>query len=146
MAMTDVPPKGSVIVYPYLWLDQARAGETEGRRARPVCMVLKVHDQIAGLNHLLLLAISSKPPSLGQKALEIPDTERRRVKLDVDAKAWVYVSEYNYDIAGKSFYFEPGVEPLGRFSAAFRQQVATALQPIVGVGGARVERTRDFDR
>jgi hypothetical protein len=77
----EVPPRGSVIHYPYLWAAQRDRGETEGRKSRPTCVVLRIHDRERDLHTLLLLAISSQPPGKDQIALQVPDTERRRAGL-----------------------------------------------------------------
>ena len=90
---SEVPPQGSVITYPYLWANQRDAGEAEGRKARPVCLVLHLHDAEQDLHHLVLLAITSSPPRLNQRALEIPETERRRAGLTRYPRAWVVVSD-----------------------------------------------------
>ena len=137
-----VPPQGSVITYPYLWAAQRDAGETEGRKVRPVCLVLRVHDPEQKLHHLVLLAITSRPPSRNQHALEIPDMERRRAGLTRYPRAWIIVSEYNYDIAERSYYYEPQTSPLGTFSMAFLREVASALRARVAKAVARVDRTR----
>ncbi|MCE3289822.1 MAG: hypothetical protein K0R83_1834, partial [Caulobacter sp.] len=124
----EAPPRGSVIVYPYLWLRQAQAGETEGRKDRPCCLSLAIEDSRTGEHHLMLLAISSQPPSGDQKAIEIPATERRRAGLTRYPAAWIVTSEFNYDIAERSFYFDPSLPALGRFSAEFLKLVAQAVQ------------------
>src|SRR5882672_10616057 len=100
--VSDVPPQGSIITYPYLWVAQRDAGESEGRKDRPVCMILNIRDPERDIHHLVLLAISSQLPHSDQAALEIPDTERRRGGLTRYPRAWVVVSEYNYDIAERS--------------------------------------------
>jgi hypothetical protein len=56
--------------------------------------------------------------------------------------AWVYVSEFNRDVAEESFYFEPNARRLGAFSSAFVLQVSRALAARVQEGAARaVERS-----
>ena len=54
--------------YPYLWLRQHKAGETEGRKSRPVGVSLSVKDK-RGNTHLALLPISTKAPLNNQVAL-----------------------------------------------------------------------------
>ena len=137
----EVPPQGSVIAYPYLWVTQRDAGEVEGRKTRPVCLVLRLHDAELDFHHLVLLAITSRPPSPDQRALEIPDTERRRAGLTRYPRAWVVVSEYNYDIAERSHYYDPAAPPLGTFSKPFLREVATALRATLAKGTTRVDRT-----
>jgi hypothetical protein len=136
------PAQGSVIVYPYLWARQRDAGETEGRKTRPACVVLRLRDRQQALHHLVILAISSKPPAENQRAIEIPDTERQRAGLSRYPRAWVIVSEYNYDVVERSWYYEARKPPLGAFSAPFLHQIATALQPIFSRVDVRIDRTR----
>lgn len=135
---TNPPPTGSVIRYPYLWVRQAASGETEGRKDRPCCLAIRVERE--GLHHLILLAISSKPPASDQSAIEIPDIERRRGGLSRYPAAWLVVSEYNYDIAEESYYLDPAGKVLGAFSPPFMANVARVLRPLLTARGARVNR------
>jgi hypothetical protein len=138
---SEGPPQGSIISYPYLWAAQRDAGETEGRKSRPTCLVLRIHDAERNVHHLMLLAISSQPPNKDQAALEIPDTERRRAGLSRYPRAWIIVSEYNYDVAEQSWYYEPNTPPLGTFSGPFLKEVAKALRASLRKAAARVDRT-----
>jgi hypothetical protein len=139
---TEPPPQGTVILYPYLWASERSAGETEGRKPRPACLILRVHDPARAIHHLALLAITSQPPRRTQAAIEIPDTERRRGGLTRYPRAWVIVSEYNYDVAEQSWYYEPNTPALGRFSAPFVREVAQALRAGLSRSLARIDRTR----
>ena len=136
----EVPPPGTVIAYPYLWASQRDHGESEGRKDRPVCLLLSLHDLAQHVHHLVLLAISSQPPASDQIALEIPDTERRRGGLTRYPRAWVVISEYNYDIAEQSFYYNASIAPLGRFSAPYLREIATAFRTNL-TATARIDRT-----
>ena len=137
----EPPPQGSIIQYPYLWVAQRDAGETEGRKSRPACLVLRIRDPERAIHHLILLGISSQPPRPDQAALEIPDTERRRAGLTRYPGAWIVVSEYNYDIAERSYYYEPNTPPLGAFSAPFLREIAKAVRATLTKARARVDRT-----
>jgi hypothetical protein len=137
----DLPAQGSVIEYPYLWISQRDAGETEGRKDRPVCLVLRIADPAQEIHHLVLLAISSQPPREDQVALEVPDTERRRAGLSRYPRAWIVVSEYNYDIAEQSWYWQPNNPPLGQFSGPFLRTIAQAFKPTLTTAVAKVDRT-----
>ncbi len=95
---------------------------------------------VDGDSLVYLIAISSKAPAAGQKALAIPPIERRRVGLDLAGEAWVYVSEVNSDRLNGSWYLEPQ-EPLGRFSAAFFRKIASAV--VSGISASRVVRRAD---
>ncbi|MCO6392343.1 MULTISPECIES: hypothetical protein [Phyllobacteriaceae] len=118
---------GQIIAYPYLWAWQQDRGETEGRKNRPTCVIVAVRDVNDELTHLALLAITTQPPQGGRMALDIPEIERQRAGLGDLKRCWIVVDEYNYDIAERSWYIEPGSHVLGRFSKAFVMKVATAF-------------------
>src|SRR5438270_9764875 len=112
--MNDDLRSGAVVNYPYLWRWQRDRGETEGRKDRPVCVVLAVRRD--EFTHLALFAISSRAPDGDQIAIEVPEIECKRAGLSEFKRAWITVSEYNYDVAEHSFYLEPNAPLLGRFS------------------------------
>jgi hypothetical protein len=133
----EIPPRGTVFEYPYRWAREAASGASpDGRKDRTVCLVLTVTVS-ANRHALYLLVISSKPPRENQVALPIPDTERRRAGLNRYPAAWVYISEFNRDVAEESFYFEPNANRLGVFSPAFVLEVSRALAARIEAGGAR---------
>jgi hypothetical protein len=136
----EIPRQGAVIAYPYLWASQRDRGESEGRKDRPVCLLLAFHDDAHDVHHLMLLAISSQPPAPDQIALEIPDTERRRGGLTRYPRAWIVISEYNYDIAERSFYYNSNIAPLGTFSAHYLREIATAFRANWSTA-SRIDRT-----
>lgn len=43
---------GEVISYPYLWAWQQQRGETEGRKRRPVCVVVAIRNAADGNTYL----------------------------------------------------------------------------------------------
>ncbi|EJL58296.1 MULTISPECIES: hypothetical protein [unclassified Rhizobium] len=137
--MADTPANGSIIRYPYLWTWQRDKGETEGRKARPVCMVLAIPK--GNQTNLILLAISGTPPRSDQTALEIPQLECRRAGIREWKDAWITVSEFNHDIAEQSFYYDPSAEVLGSFSKGFLAKIAAAFKPFLAQPSARVSRT-----
>lgn len=67
---SELPTNGTVIAYPYLWRWQRDKGETEGRKERPVCLMLAIPK--GDETHLVLLAISGTPPLPDQTSLVIP--------------------------------------------------------------------------
>ena len=136
--MADIPANGSVLRYPYLWTWQRDKGETEGRKSRPVCMVLAIPK--GPQTHLVILAISGTPPRADQTALEIPQLECRRAGIRDWKEAWITVSEFNHDIAETSFYYDSNTETLGSFSRGFLAKVAAAFKPFLSVKTARVSR------
>ncbi|QPB18786.1 hypothetical protein [Rhizobium sp. 007] len=131
---------GEIVTYPYLWAWQQDRGETEGRKERPVCVVVAVRSDRGGLTHLALLAITSQPPRADRLTLEIPEMECRRAGLSDLKRAWIVVDEYNYDIAERSYYLEPGQDSLGRFSKPFMMRVAATFFESTRRSGHRINR------
>ncbi|MGR8965408.1 hypothetical protein ACU8MP_31725 (plasmid) [Rhizobium leguminosarum] len=130
---------GEVITYPYLWAWQQQRGETDGRKQRPVCVVIAIRSASDGNTHLVLLAITTQPPEAGRVALEIPDIERRRAGLGDLKQSWIVVDEYNYDVVQRSWYIEPHQEIVGRFSKSFVMKIAAMFMKARGQSG-RVNR------
>jgi hypothetical protein len=125
--------------YPYLWLRQSRAGETEGRKPRPVCVAIAVVGE-DNKTHLALLPISSQPPMTNQIAIPIPARERQRIGLDVDKEAWIYVSEYNYDVLGESYYLPAKPKSAGSVSATLLKELLFAFRGTLQKKAGRVSR------
>ena len=105
-----------VIRYPYLWAREARRGETEGRKERPVAVGVRMPRPDGDL--ALFFPITTQQPEASRFAVEIPAMEKRRAGLDTDLRMWIVFDEFNTDIIGRSFYLEPE-PPIGRFSKAF---------------------------
>ena len=126
------PRTGQLIWYPYLWARQQAAGETEGRKDRPCCMLLPVQKAGSKETVLYLLAVSTVPPTNRDDAIEVPEIERRRGGLsEWKARCWVYVNEYNRDVAERSFYLDPAIDPIGAFGASFVTKIAVAFKTAV---------------
>ena len=128
-----------VAVYPYLWNRQHLAGETEGRKPRPVCVVLAIQDK-AGNTHLALLPMSSQKPDPGQTAIKLPTSERTKLGFDSAKEVWIYVSEYNYDIEQQSYYLARSRTPIRTLSSSFLKKVAMSFGEKLRAGAARVPR------
>jgi hypothetical protein len=128
-----------LLAYPYLWRWQQGRGEDAGRKDRPVCVAIASRDQ-QGLTHLALLAISGTPAGSGQKAIEVPGLEIRRIGLKEHKRAWITVSEYNYDILERSFSLEAPRQPLKKLSPGFLRVVLAAFRPTLASVAARVDR------
>jgi hypothetical protein len=75
-----------------------------------------------------------------QRALELPWIEHRRIGLSEWKQAWVYVSEYDYDIVERSFYLEPNSEPRKELSSKFMSTEIREFRPTSARRGARVDR------
>ncbi len=122
--MTDDLKSGDVISYPYLWRREATRGETEGRKNRPVVLVLRL--PVMNKIYLYLFPITSKQPLKDQESIEIPSLEMKRIGLSSMNKSWVMLDEFNRDILGESYYLEPNKKPLGRFSTRFEALIIQA--------------------
>ena len=126
------PETGLVVRYRYLWRRQADAGEETGRKARPACVVIPVGSG----EEVVLLPLTTQPPGEDRAALQVPETERRRLKLKGDSPTWIIVDEANVDRLPQSFHLEPlsyapPVFAYGTLSPAFMKVVLSALASIV---------------
>ena len=132
---------GVIIDYPYLWRWQQERGETEGRKDRPVCLAIALRRPESHQTYLALVAISGTPPQAGRRTLELTEIECRRAGLRTWKAAWIYVDEYNFDIAESSYYLDLSQEPCGRFSKSFMMKLAAELSPLFRTRQSRVDRT-----
>lgn len=134
----EPPPPGSIIDYPYLWTRERDAGETEGRKPRPVCLVISAVIT-SGEHVIILLAITSQAPRASTMAVEVPPLELRRAGLADHRRGWVIIDEYNADILERSWYYIP-LPARGTFSPAFLNQLLKAFRPTLAERGAGVDR------
>ena len=119
------PSVGDVWRYPFLWSREAAHGETEGRKSRPVAMILLTRNA-AGELEVLMVPITSQPPRNNPFALPVPDIEKRRAGLDVRLALWIIADEANIDLPGRSFYFESDGK-IGAFSLQFTKSVQALM-------------------
>lgn len=128
----EFPAAGQVFDYHYLWKWQSDRGETEGRKKRPSCVVIVVTNQ-TGQHVMFIAPITSKAPDQGRTALEIPETEARRARLDSDVPLWVVLDELNADILETSYTLEER-SPRGSFSPAFTDAILRGVQRLRAAG------------
>ncbi len=131
---TELRP-GDVVYYPYLWAWQDANGETEGRKERPVCLLVSLTGRSGTI--FVLLAITASVPGSGDVAVEIPTIEARRAGLADWKRGWVIVSEANFDSLENSWYFSPDQLPRGRFSPAFLSKISARFQDLLKAGNLR---------
>jgi hypothetical protein len=120
---------GDVVRYPYLWRREGQRGETEGRKDRPACVIMRW--QVEGDELLIFLPITGTRPKTDQSAIEIPAMELQRAGLDAARPGWIMLSEGNLDRLSGSFYFDRTLAPLGQFSRAFMVTVLKAVYPFL---------------
>ena len=130
MAVSDDRPEtGLVVRYNFLWPREHDRGEREGRKPRPACLVVPLN---VPERTVVVFPITRQPPTRGRIAVEIPETERRRLRLPGDQRSWVMLDESNGDVMPGSFHLEPlSYDPVvtayGRFSPPFMTRVMTVL-------------------
>ena len=132
--MATKPAAGEVFRYPFLWKRQQQAGETEGRKARPVCIAVTVAHR-NGETLVFILPITTQPPLPGRPALEVPQIESQRVGLEAHVRKWVMLDEINTDIVERSYVWDDR-KALGAFSASFTNRLRADLLALVKSGGS----------
>jgi hypothetical protein len=128
-----------VPAYPYLWRRERDLGENAGRKGRPVCVAITVKDT-KGHTHMALLAVTGTEPLADQVAVELPALEIRRIGLQAHKRAWVIVSEYNYDVLELSYALEPPRVTPRKLSPELLKTVLNAFRPVLMQSNARVDR------
>ncbi|WP_255469627.1 hypothetical protein [Paracoccus sp. FO-3] len=134
--MSSDPKPGEVFRYPFLWKRQEEAGESEGRKTRPVCIAVTATNR-DGETVVFILPITTQPPMRGRQAIEIPQIESQRVGLDLHVRKWVMLDEINTDIVERSWVWDDRV-PLGVFSGAFTARIRSSLLALARAGAARI--------
>jgi hypothetical protein len=116
------PINGLVISYNYLWAREYDRGEESGHKARPACLQIIIEKPESG-TVVALFPITSQPPRPERAALEIPETDARRIGLS--NPSWVIVDELNLDDLAKSAHIADA-RPIGALSRAFMKRVRSA--------------------
>ena len=89
------PEPGLVIPYAYLWRREHRDGREEGRKVRPVVIVLAVLGVGRTAPRVTVAPITHSPPSLGDAAaLELPPRVKQALGLDRE-RSWIVLDEVN---------------------------------------------------
>lgn len=89
----DTPEIGLVIRHVYLWRDEHKQGQEEGRKARP-CLIVHKRQNEYGETEIFICPITHTPPNNPAQAKEIPLQTKQRLKLD-DDRSWIITSEVN---------------------------------------------------
>jgi hypothetical protein len=116
------PINGLVIYYSYLWAREYDRREESGRKARPACLQIIIAKPESG-TIVALFPITSQPPPPERTALEVPETDARRIGLT--RPSWVIVDEWNLDDLAKSPHIADA-HPIGVLSPAFMKRVRAA--------------------
>jgi len=140
--MSEKFKAGQIVNYEYLWNRHAKEGRANAEKPRTACLSMVIKDAAQGITHLIILPISSKPPQGDQDAIEIPVLELRRAGLADYKSGWVTVSEYNYDVLERSYYFDPNQTPRGHFSGPFMKILLTRFGKHLREKRGRIDRTK----
>lgn len=119
--MTALRP-GDIVRYYYLWAQQAATGEDSGRKARPVCVVVRTPTEPAAL---FLFPLTSQKPGPSRASLSVTEIECRRGGLD--HPSWLILDEYNR-VQVDEIYDLADVRPMGAFSSAFLRKIASSIK------------------
>jgi hypothetical protein len=88
------PEPGLVISYAYLWHHEHLAGADEGRKNRPVLVMLVTRRAGGESIEVTVLPITHRAPDNPDWAVEIPSPVKRHLGLD-DSRSWIIVAEGN---------------------------------------------------
>lgn len=92
MALPE-PQPSLVIRYSYLWWDEARRGQEEGRKNRPAVIVLTIVED-SGDKRVLVVPVTHTQPDDPSHGVEIPAATKKRLGLD-DERSWIVTTELN---------------------------------------------------
>jgi hypothetical protein len=129
-----LPKPGEVINYSYLWEYEYKDGRDEGVKDRPVAVVL-VTQSDDGFDQVHVVPMTTRPPTRGQQAVEVPQAVRRQLGLSGE-RSWVIVTEWNrftwpgYDIRpvrGREPSISHGFLPSGLFRQIRDALIAAAI-------------------
>jgi hypothetical protein len=113
---------GDLLRYYYLWARQADAGEESGRKARPVCIVVRTPTAPAAL---FLFPLTSQQPDANRTHIAVSEIECRRGGLDFPS--WLILDEYNR-VRTDEAYDLVSTKPIGSFSPAFVRKIAGLIK------------------
>ena len=118
----DALKPGAIVRYHYLWARQADGGEESGRKARPVCVVVRTPVEPAAL---FLFPLTSQKPDRTRAHLAVSEIECRRGGLDFPS--WLILDEYNRVSVDAAYDFET-TRPIGTFGPAFVRKIASTIK------------------
>ena len=87
-----MPEPGDVLSYAYLWADEAERGQEEGRKDRPVVVVVATI-VAADRTQLLVAPITHSQPA-AEEGVKVPPPVKRHLGLDADS-SWIITTEVN---------------------------------------------------
>lgn len=129
-----LPEPGLVIPYGYLWHREYRRGVEEGRKTRPVVIIVVVQRAEGKTPLVRVFPITHTPPEKADEAIELPLRVKRELGLDT-SRSWVILDESNvfawpgYDlrhVPGAGDRFAYGFVPPRFLDAVIEKVIALA--------------------
>ena len=129
--MIPDPRPGLVIAYSYLWNGEQAEGRSEGRKDRPVVVVLAVRK--AGESTIVYVApVTHSAPAAERDAVVIPLPVKRRLGLD-DQPSWIVATEVNrFTWPGPDLRPIPHGEAVRWSYGLLPERIMTALRQRIG--------------
>jgi hypothetical protein len=87
------PQPGQVILYAYLWWNEARVGREDATKDRP-CGVILARVARSGNTIAYVLPITHTAPLRDEDGIEIPRVTKQRLGLDA-GRSWIITTELN---------------------------------------------------
>lgn len=87
------PEVGLVIRHIYLWRDEHKREQIEGRKARP-CLIIHTRLNEHGEIEVYICPVTHTQPEISDQSIEIPLATKQRLKLD-NQRSWIITSEVN---------------------------------------------------
>jgi hypothetical protein len=84
------PQAGMVLHYSFLWKHEAKRGQDEGVKDRPVVVLVLLVDG----EEVLVAPITTKPADAGAVAIEVPQRVRDHLGLDAE-QSWISLDTLN---------------------------------------------------
>jgi hypothetical protein len=122
------PEVGLVIRHAYLWWNEARKGREEGAKDRP-CAIVHLRQNEYQETEAFIAPITHTPPSVPEKAIEIPMATKKRLGLDHET-SWVITTEVNRFVwPGPDIRTVPGGDlAYGHLPAAMTEDVILQIK------------------
>lgn len=143
MAAFPPPEAGLVVRYDFLWPHEHLQGLRDGKD-RPACVVLVIPRPGNAMDpEVLLVPITHRMPAAGALALEVPQSEKRRLGLD-DERSWISLEVANREDWPKGLVpvrGRDGTFVYGTFSDPFGRRLVSVLRE-----AARTRRLRIIQR
>jgi hypothetical protein len=130
------PEPGLVLSYGYLWRREAASGITEGRKTRPVVVVLALETEAGKPPRVTVAPVTHARPDNPAVAIELPPKVKAALGLD-HAPSWIMADEVNqfdwpgFDlrpIPGRRGAFAYGFLPPRLYSALIERVRALAVE------------------